>query len=89
MERAVLRRAASSFGRRLNLSPCDARPCAPLANPERHRATLETPRQEVDVILWVGISFEQSASTAYFRRVRHMLQEAGRLERVVQVCVLS
>lgn len=27
-----------------------------------------------DMILWVGISFQQSASTAYFRRVRHFLQ---------------
>ena len=27
-----------------------------------------------DMILWVGISFQQSASTAYFRRVRGYLQ---------------
>ncbi len=32
-----------------------------------------------DLILWVGISFEQSASTEYFRRVRRTLQEVSRL----------
>lgn len=31
-----------------------------------------------DMIVWVGISFEQSASTAYFRRVRQMLMEENR-----------
>ncbi len=30
-----------------------------------------------DLILWVGISFEQSASTVYFRNVRHWLQEVS------------
>ena len=30
---------------------------------------MEEDVQQADLILWVGISFEQSASTAYFRRV--------------------
>lgn len=30
--------------------------------------------RDADMILWVGISFQQSASTAYFRRVRGYLQ---------------
>ena len=36
--------------------------------------------QGADLILWVGISFEQSASVEYFRRVRHMLGLSGRLD---------
>ena len=31
---------------------------------------MEEDVQQADLIVWVGISFEQSASTAYFRRVR-------------------
>mmetsp|Transcript_5275 Transcript_5275/g.14718 ORF Transcript_5275/g.14718 Transcript_5275/m.14718 type:complete len:358 (+) Transcript_5275:163-1236(+) len=38
-----------------------------------------------DMILWVGISFEQSASTAYFRKVRTFLMEGGRAGEVKQV----
>jgi len=37
-----------------------------------------------DMILWVGISFEQSASTTYFRKVRTFLREQGRAEMVQQ-----
>ncbi len=40
-----------------------------------------------DMILWVGISFQQSASTSYFRKVRHWLQEEDRDQRVVQVVI--
>lgn len=35
---------------------------------------LEEDVRNADMILWVGISFQQSASTAYFRRVRGYLQ---------------
>lgn len=35
---------------------------------------LEDDVRDADLILWVGISFQQSASTAYFRRVRGYLQ---------------
>ena len=35
---------------------------------------LEGDVRDADMILWVGISFQQSASTAYFRRVRGYLQ---------------
>ena len=35
---------------------------------------LEEDVRDADMILWVGISFQQSASTAYFRRVRSFLQ---------------
>ncbi len=31
--------------------------------------------QQADLILWVGISFEQSASTAYFRRVSFFFEQ--------------
>lgn len=40
-----------------------------------------------DMILWVGISFQQSASTSYFRKVRHWLQEEDKDQRVVQVVI--
>lgn len=33
---------------------------------------------EVDMVLWVGISFEQSASVEYFRKVRTALLEQDR-----------
>ncbi len=43
---------------------------------------LEEDVKAADLILWVGISFEQSASTAYFRRVRSYLQaRPGRARR--------
>ncbi|GAX79029.1 hypothetical protein CEUSTIGMA_g6469.t1 [Chlamydomonas eustigma] len=41
----------------------------------------------VDLILWVGISFEQSASVEYFRRVRSMLSSSGLLSKVKQAIV--
>lgn len=37
--------------------------------PEDVFDVMEEDVQQADLILWVGISFEQSASTAYFRRV--------------------
>jgi hypothetical protein len=40
---------------------------------------LEEDVRETDLILWVGMSFQQSASTAYFRRVRHYLQVGSTL----------
>ncbi|KAK9807531.1 hypothetical protein WJX72_001817 [[Myrmecia] bisecta] len=43
--------------------------------------------KSADMILWVGLSFEQSASTAYFRRVRHYLNEVGRLDVCRQVVI--
>ncbi|KAL3136423.1 hypothetical protein ABBQ38_005680 [Trebouxia sp. C0009 RCD-2024] len=39
---------------------------------------MEEDVQQADLVLWVGISFEQSASTAYFRRVRQYLMEGRR-----------
>jgi hypothetical protein len=44
--------------------------------------------QVADCVLWVGISFEQSASVEYFRRVRSILASLGRLHQVTQVCFL-
>lgn len=38
-----------------------------------------------DLVLWVGISFEQSASVDYFRRVRSMLRAAHRVEACTHV----
>ncbi|CAK0785394.1 hypothetical protein CVIRNUC_008603 [Coccomyxa viridis] len=48
---------------------------------------LEEDVRNADMILWVGISFQQSASTAYFRRVRGYLQESGRLETCKQAVI--
>ena len=40
-----------------------------------------------DAVLWVGISFEQSASVEHFRRARRALQAAGRAGAVPQLVV--
>ena len=45
-----------------------------MITPEDVFEVLEADVKAADLILWVGISFEQSASTAYFRRVRAYLQ---------------
>ena len=45
-----------------------------MITPEEVFDVLEEDVGVADMILWVGISFQQSASTAYFRRVRHFLQ---------------
>ena len=55
--------------------------------PEEVMDLMEEDTKAADLILWVGISFQQSASTAYFRKVRHWLQEAGKLEHVVQAVI--
>ncbi|WIA33871.1 hypothetical protein OEZ86_006973 [Tetradesmus obliquus] len=55
--------------------------------PEDVFERLEDDLAVADGVLWVGISFEQSASTEYFRKVRHMLAAAGRLGSVVQVVI--
>jgi NAD-dependent SIR2 family protein deacetylase len=55
--------------------------------PEEVMDLMEEDAKAADLILWVGISFQQSASTAYFRKVRHWLQEAGRSEHVTQVVI--
>ena len=33
-----------------------------------------------DLVLWVGISFHQSASVEHFRRVRRAMQTVGRMD---------
>lgn len=43
-----------------------------------HPGSLQEDVAAADMILWVGISFEQSASTTYFRKVRTFLREQGR-----------
>lgn len=42
---------------------------------------------KADLIMWMGISFEQSASVEYFRKVRRALQESEREGRVIQAIV--
>ena len=67
-------------------SPSETRGCTPtpLADaddaitPEAVFDVMEEDVAVADLILWVGISFEQSASVAYFRRVRSMLRAAER-----------
>lgn len=39
---------------------------------------MEEDVKSADAIVWAGISFQQSASTSYFRSVRRWLAEAGR-----------
>eukprot|EP00899_Mesostigma_viride_P021221 jgi/Mesvir1/290/Mv13620-RA.1 len=46
---------------------------------------LEEDIEAADVIIWAGISFQQSASVEYFRRVRRILQEQGRASAVPQL----
>ncbi|KAK9835442.1 hypothetical protein WJX74_000122 [Apatococcus lobatus] len=48
---------------------------------------MEDDVQAADLILWVGISFEQSASTMYFRRVRQFLAQADRLASTQQAII--
>lgn len=48
---------------------------------------LEEDMAVADMILWVGISFEQSASTAYFRKAREFLVRAGRWRHCIQAIV--
>ena len=48
---------------------------------------MEDDIQAADLILWVGISFEQSASTMYFRRVRQFLAQANRLATTQQAII--
>ena len=52
--------------------------------PPTHTAATTLP-QAADLVLWVGISFQQSASVEYFRRVRTLLGGMGRLTDVPQV----
>lgn len=42
--------------------------------PDEVFEVLDDDVKAADLILWVGISFEQSASTVYFKKVRHFLQ---------------
>ena len=44
-------------------------PADDVITPEDVFDIMEEDVQQADLVLWVGISFEQSASTAYFRRV--------------------
>lgn len=48
---------------------------------------LEEDMEEADLILWVGISFEQSASTSYFRKAREFLLRAGRWQSCIQAII--
>lgn len=45
------------------------------------------PEGQVDVVLWIGISFEQSASLEYFRQVRQAVSKAGREGEVRHVII--
>ena len=44
-------------------------PADDVITPEDVFDLMEEDVQQADLVLWIGISFEQSASTAYFRRV--------------------
>jgi len=48
---------------------------------------MEEDVKKADLIMWVGISFQQSASTSYFRKVRRWLQEEARQDDVPQIVI--
>lgn len=48
---------------------------------------LDTDMETADCVLWIGLSFEQSATTSYFRRVRSALASAGRFSQVPQFLI--
>jgi hypothetical protein len=80
-------RSASSHPCAL-LFPPPPTPCAgEVITPEEVMDLMEEDVKAADLIAWVGISFQQSASTVYFRNVRHWLAEAQRAEHVVQAVV--
>ena len=54
----------------LNLNPSGVGRAGHVITPDDVFDVLEEDLARADMVLWVGISFEQSASTAYFRRVR-------------------
>lgn len=49
---------------------------------ERLWDTMELDVASADTVLWVGLSFKQSASTEYFKKVRKMLVDVGRADHV-------
>ena len=51
--------------------PCGAAECI---TPDDVMDLMEEDVKAADLVLWVGISFQQSASTAYFRSVRCWIQ---------------
>ena len=48
---------------------------------------LEDDMKAADLLLWVGISFEQSASTSYFRKAREFLLRAVRWQSCTQAII--
>lgn len=49
-----------------------------LITPEAYEEALAADVARAGALLWVGLSFEQSASVEHFRRARRALQAAGR-----------
>ena len=67
-----------------NLSTLFADECI---TPDDVFEVLEEDMEEADMVLWVGISFEQSASTHYFRKAREFLLRAGRWQSCTQALI--
>jgi len=42
---------------------------------------------KADLILWVGISFQQSASLEYFRNIQRVIKDSGKESKIVQAIV--
>eukprot|EP00212_Chloropicon_laureae_P000148 CAMPEP_0198457234 /NCGR_PEP_ID=MMETSP1453-20131121/28270_1 /TAXON_ID=1461543 ORGANISM="Unidentified sp., Strain RCC701" /NCGR_SAMPLE_ID=MMETSP1453 /ASSEMBLY_ACC=CAM_ASM_001118 /LENGTH=254 /DNA_ID=CAMNT_0044181923 /DNA_START=24 /DNA_END=788 /DNA_ORIENTATION=- len=57
---------------------------AELITPDLVMDLMEADVAACDLILWVGISFEQSASLEYFRNIQRVIKDAGREASVVQ-----
>lgn len=55
--------------------------------PDEVMDLMEEDIKDADLVIWVGISFEQSASTSYFRNVRRWLQEDDRQHNVPQFVI--
>ena len=58
-----------------------------IVTPAGVMAMMETDALAADLVLWLGISFEQSASTAYFRHIRSALCRHGKSE--TPMCVVN
>jgi hypothetical protein len=56
------------------LPACLAAECI---TPDDVMELMEEDVKAADLVLWVGISFQQSASTMYFRKVRAWIQVGG------------
>lgn len=58
-----------------------------LITPDLVMEVMDEDISKCDLVLWVGISFQQSASLEYFRNVQRVIKELGRGEEVTQAII--